>query len=293
MNVRSTFHARYAQLSRNAGKIGGALAAAQEEAITGQHVVRASDAPQSSTRVQALRASLASQATFQQNSSDAESRLDTADSALGAMSDALAAFHELTTQLSSETYNASDRANGAIEAQALFDQVVAAGNTKHAGRALFAGTATDAEAFAADGSYQGSDLEALSQVSASLDATVGWVGSEGLKDPIDIFASMKAVIDALTADDASGAAAYLEELEGARQQVDTLRTRIGVETNLVTDAVELSESAELQIAADLSSLTEVDTVESYTRIAELEAALEAALALLAKVGNQGGLFARI
>jgi flagellar hook-associated protein 3 FlgL len=293
MNVRSTFHARYAQLSRNAGKIGSALAAAQEEAITGQQVVRASDATQASNRIQALRASLASQATFQQNGSDAESRLDTADTALGSMSDALAEFHELATQFSNETYNASDRANGAIQAQAIFDQIVAAANTQHAGRSLFAGTATDVEAFAADGTYQGSDLEALSQVSASLEATVGWIGSEGLKDPIDIFESMKAVIDALTADDASGVSDYLNELESARQQVDTLRTRIGVETNLVTDAVELSESAELQITADLSGLTEVDTVESYTRIAELEAALEAALALLAKVGNQSGLFARI
>ena len=293
MNVRSTFHARYAQLSRNAGRIGSALGAAQEEAITGQNVVRASDAPQSSTRVQALRASLASQASFQQNAGDAESRLDTADSALGNISDALASFHELTTQLSSETYNATDRANGAIQAQALFDQIVATANTQHAGRSIFAGTATDTEAFAADGTYQGSDREALSQVSATLDATVGWVGSEGLKDPVDIFASMKAVIDALTADDADGAAAYLKEVESARQQVDTLRTRIGVETNLVTDAATLSESAELQLTFDLSGLTEVDTVESYTRIAELEAALEAALALLAKVGTQPGLFGRI
>jgi flagellar hook-associated protein 3 FlgL len=293
MNIRSTFQARYAQMGRNAARLGSAMASAQEQAITGMAVVRGSDAPEAARRIQQLQASLASQATHQANATDAESRLDTADSALGSISDALASLHELSVQLSSGTYSSAERTAGAAEAQATYETVLGLANTKQAGRTLFGGAATDADPFAADGSYQGADSAALSRVSASMDATVGWVGSETFKEPVDVFEAMKGVIEALEGDDGDALAGWLEALESARQQVDALRAQVGVQTNLVTDARELAASAELQLTADLSGLTEIDTVESYTRVAELEAALEAALALLAKVGTGQGMFARI
>lgn len=69
-------------------------------------------------------------------------------------------------------------------------------------------------------------------------------------------------------------------------------SRVGNEFLTAEDALDLSISVDIQVSEQLSSDTEVDMADSYTRLFEMQAAFEAALQVTASA-RTSLLFSRI
>jgi len=111
----------------------------QEQMSTGRKINRASDDPIGISRSIALRNSYSKNSRYLANAKQAQSLMQTADSALQDISSALIKAKELIVEAANGTNTPEDRKTFGIELEQILDTIVAAGNTDVGGRYLFAG----------------------------------------------------------------------------------------------------------------------------------------------------------
>ena len=90
--------------------------------------------------------------------SKASDELGAVDTALGGVIDSLSRAREIATQLSNDTYNATDRLNAAAEVQQIYGSVVSQLNTRSGDRYVFGGTKDTTQPFDSAGNYNGDAL---------------------------------------------------------------------------------------------------------------------------------------
>ena len=126
------------------------LATVQERVASGRRINRPSDDPLGTSRVLAARSQIDRDLQYQRNIAIGTSDLAAAEAALDSVQGVLARATELAVQAANGSLNASDRAAIAIEVSQLIEQALSVGNTKHAGRYLFAGHLTTTTPFVPD-----------------------------------------------------------------------------------------------------------------------------------------------
>jgi len=279
--IRTTWNSRLSSLSSVSSRLASRLGQAQDIAATGAKVSRPSDAPSDIGRIHALNAQRDRQDTFTDNATFADSVLAVADGALGSMSDALAQARELAVAMASGTRNDEQRQQAASKAQGIFDRLVDLANTDLGGRYVFAGRAYDTIPYQDDGTYGGSGDQPTAPVSNAVDVPMGYDGSDLLQGTTDIFGAVDTLVTALEGGDADTVAASLDALTAATEQVSAARSQVGNDMSLSLDVQELNENLQTELTRQISSLTDADAVESYTRLYELQTTYEAALQVTA------------
>ena len=150
----------------------------------------------------------------------ASEELGVVDSTLDQVTNSLTRAHELAVQLGSDTYNATDRANGAVEVQQLMSAAVAQLNQRFGDRYIFGGMLDNAPPFDAAGNYSG-DANAF----------------KGAGGGTDILAAFTSLSTALSTNDATQIRASIATLADGIQQMSNFQNRRSVSRCISLDLI--------------------------------------------------------
>jgi flagellar hook-associated protein 3 FlgL len=265
------------------------LADRQQEIASGRRLLHASDGPPEASEVLAQRRQLDRLAQFAKNSDSARSWLDTSASALTAGTDVLIRVRTLVVQASNGAQNDQSRSAIAAEVEAMAEQLLALANTTVRGRPVFAGTA-GGPAFAADGSYGGSDRTVVRAVAADQTFEVGRPGpvAFGTFDGADPMAGnaiqvLRATAAAIRGGDGAAMTGALAAIDTASERMLSEVGRLGSLGGRL-DALDDHRSLQaVDASRQLSQLEEVDLAEALVKLRSAEASYEATLAATARL----------
>ncbi len=276
---------RASTTQRHLSTLQSEIARVSEAAVTGIEVRSPSDAPGQWHGLLDLQANVDDQPLYRENATHAMSLLNTMDSALGDATDAMDRAREIAVQMSSETYNDTDRALAATEVDALRNQIIELGNTSFGDRYPFAGVAYDQPPFdAVTGLYGGANAVPETVAGRDLRVQTGYDGSTIFPDAILALENL-AVALRQGPGSAPATQALLPDLESAQQTIIAARTTAGFEFNDAEDAFAIAENLEIVLQTALDDKVAADPIETYTRLAELQSTYQAALQVTAKSGN--------
>lgn len=256
---------------------------AQTALATGQWVNRPSDDPAQASRGLSLRAALSSHDQELRAANDARSLVQRADGELQGATNMLQRIRELAVSAGTVT---SNEQRGAIAAEIgdLRDQLVSVANTKHRGRALFAGFVNDDAVVAGDWNYRGDEGEIKRKLSDTDDVVVNVNAKElfGLDEATDTFTALGQLMDAIRDDDAARVADGLDEVDTALGRMYEGLSTLGAAGARIDSAVQRTENSRLTLKSELSEVEDVDIAEAMMDLQVEEVAYQATLQALGR-----------
>jgi flagellar hook-associated protein 3 FlgL len=256
------------------------LQKAVDENTTGLRVEHPWDDPGVTAPLIGHRLSLTKQEAMSVAAERANTELNSTDSALDGITEALTRAHELAIQLSSSNEGAADRTVGATQVRALISDTISFLNTRVGNRYIFAGFKDDSPAFSATGAYLGDSgvrkVESfpgvLTDVSLRGDAIAS--GATGGPNIIQVLQDFET---ALSNNDVAGVHAALEPLDDSIMHISLQRTVMGAASNTLAIAANNAKGNVTTEKANISRIAEADIFESASNLALAQRALESAL----------------
>ncbi len=254
----------------------------EEQAISGKKVNRASDAAHDWERIEQLSSRRRDQEQYSLNADRAVGGLDAMDRALADAGNILKRAWELTVGASSEVSRDDYMRAAASEIKGLRDSMFSIANRSFAGRALFAGTATDGDAFDNAGTYIGTHDEPAIRV-GDADYVKGAVdGEEVFGGATDVFLLLDDAETAMLAGDGDAAAALLDRFEESHSHIAESRSKVGVDQRRAEDQNELVRELSLLLTDLEERATGTDLIETYTKLSAMRTSYEATLQITAQ-----------
>lgn len=264
------------------------VARAQSKISSGKEITRPSDDPYGASRALGLRGDLEGLQQFQSNVGDGTAWLNTCDTALSQVSDALQRVRELLIRSGNDAAGPAARAATADEVDQLIESVKQEANVRYGTRYVFSGTATNTAPYAVGGAdtYAG-DAGTITReigpgVQIRINADVSGLFGEGqgaaddkllntLRDISDhLRGSTPADADALRTTDLTRLDANFDALNG-------LRADIGARTNRLSIASSRLASIEENSTKLLSDTEDADIAKTVIEYSTQQAAYNAAL----------------
>ena len=207
----------------------------------------------------------------------ARDNLNRTDAALGEVFDRLSDVRQLAMLGGNESYSTAGRTTAALEVNQLLDSMIAAANAQSAsGEFLLAGSNSSVQPFDAAGNYQGNGvirgIEAGDDVSKRANVPGSVLTAAG---GTDVFSLVVQVRDALAADDPTAVRGFMEQLNGALEQVAYARSEAGVASSSLEQSVDTLSDLEVNLANSLEKSVGADPIEAATWLASLGNQLEA------------------
>jgi flagellar hook-associated protein 3 FlgL len=253
---------------------------AMQEASSGMRVTHPGDDPASAGLIIRNRQVLQRLEAIGANAIRTNDELSIADATMQNLGNVVTRARELTVQMSNDAYSATDRANAAVEVDALNRQVVMLMNTDVNGRYLFGGTNDGSPPFDAAGNYTGDTNVRQIEVAPGLleDASIrGDVAVKGVGGGVDLFAVLQTLRTALNANDGAGIRGALPQLDTALRQTTNALASVGSMMNSFDVARSLAAAGHDDATKSMAHEQEADTFESATKLALANHALEVAL----------------
>jgi flagellar hook-associated protein 3 FlgL len=210
----------------------------------------------------------------------ASSELEVADGAMDQVTTTLTRAKELAVQLANDTYNAADRAGGALEVQQLFAAVVSQLNARFGDRYLFGGMQDATPPFDPAGNYLGDANVRRVEIAPGVlqDASVrADVALKGTGGGIDVLGALTDFATALTSNNGANIRAAVQTLDDSITQVAKERSRLGSMMNVFDVASSMAKQNRDAATDGRSKLEDVDIFEASTRFAATQRALEASM----------------
>jgi flagellar hook-associated protein 3 FlgL len=274
------------------------LTARQAEAAlraqTGRQVNKPSDDPAAAAELARIRASSAQADTQLKAATTARGDVELAEGVLAQAGDLFQRAHEIAMQGANGSLDASSRASLASEVRGLKDQLVSLANTQGTVGYLFAGSKTSAPPFAASGAFSGDDSAHVVDVGGASPTSVGVSGAMAFTTAggRDVFADLDALAGALSANDPSGVAATLENLETSRKQLVQVQAGAGITIDRLKSTEDILGQAKLALATREESTAGADPYQAYSDLVTLGQSLEQAVGVAKKLLDLGDLFNR-
>jgi flagellar hook-associated protein 3 FlgL len=258
------------------------MATYQEQLSSGKRINHVSDDPVAANMSMRYRAESLQTEKYLDNIEKGTAFLTAGDSAMGLMSQVLAEAKQLAVQGANGTQDANSRKALASSVDSLLTRLVDVANTVHDGRYIFAGTATFTPPFAraADGSYvnyQGNLDNFDVQIGPTARVTVNQNGQFLFKEPLDIFAALIDVRDALTANDPTTITALIADIDAAHDQINNHHGGLGATEQRLDLARNQLETAHTNLGSLISNAEDVDFAETIAQMQMTQVALEAGL----------------
>lgn len=267
------------------GKSRENLARAQEELASGTRVLHPGDDPVAASLVVGHSVDKARYAAIGQTAQRAADELNAADTALDGITAVANRALEIATQFGNDSYSPTDRATAAVEVDGIYQQALSLLNTTYGGRYIFGGFRDGAPPFAADGSFLGDSNIRRVEVApglyqaASLDAnTIVKGGTNG----VDLLQTMTDLSAALQQNDGPGIRAGLDHINDCIGQLAAGRTIAGMAQDQFQSAVATAQNATADEKVKIGTLLDADILDSSTRLASAQFALNATLSATAK-----------
>lgn len=198
----------------------------QLKIATEKRINSLSDDPQGIGKVLGYRTSLSSIAQYQQNITDAKTRVEYTETILGEVNDLVAEAKKIASNADTDNKEAL-----AQEVANIRDQIMSLANTKYAGSFIFSGDATDTPSFdEASGNYTGdsgpdSDQNVIvgDGVQVSLQADGSQIFIEGGVN--NVFSILDTLEADLLADNEAGISAAVDPLSRLDDQLELVRSQ--------------------------------------------------------------------
>lgn len=260
----------------------------QDELSSGKQITRPSDDPYGASRALALRGELGGLDQYQRNVDDGTGWLNTSDTALGQVSNALQRVRELLVQGGSDTAGAPARDAMADEIDQLTESVKQEADVQYGGRYVFSGTATNTAPYQLGGSdrYQGDGgtiTRAIGpQVEIPVNADLHQLLGDGTGAAdgklLDTLRNISAHLRSGTQADADALRTTdLQSLDANLDTLDGIRADVGARTNRLSFATSRLSGLQSNATQLLSNTEDADMAQTITQYTTQQAAYNAAL----------------
>ncbi|MGI6037269.1 MAG: flagellar hook-associated protein FlgL [Limnochordia bacterium] len=283
MRVTNNMMAR--QMLSNFNKGLERLARLNDQLSSGKTITRPSHNPAGAPQIMRLKTGLMEIEQYRRNADEMVSWLETTDSALNAVGEALHRARELVIRgassgLPEESYQAL-----ADEMGQLLEGIVDIANSSHGARYIFAGQKTTAPPFAfdADGKvvYQGDQGPLQAELGVGITMTYNVLGDAVFEK---IFEAVEKARDALEAGDSNALGNdVLKELTQALDDTLRWRSEVGSKVNRLQMTGERITDAQLNLTKLLSDVEDIDVAKVIMELKMEENAYQAALASGARI----------
>jgi len=271
-----------ANIARNSAR----LAQLNAQVSSGKRVLSSADDAVAYARAKGLRGVLTAAAQYKDNIGRAQEHLSVAETSLASMEDVLARAKEIALEQANPTYDATQRATVAQEAQQLIDSLVTLGNTEVEGQHIFAGYATGTAPFDAAGAYAGDTGVRNVEVGPGVLVAENITGDQFLKGTgggVDAFALLTQLRDALSANDVAGISATIDALGSAGEQITRARMTVGFRLNTLDTHQSNLDEATFQTQQLLSGAEDLDYTQAVSELVLRQNNLDVARSTLAKI----------
>ena len=260
----------------------------QDELSSGKRITRPSDDPYGASRAISLRGELGGLDQYQRNVDDGTGWLNTSDTALGQVSNALQRVRELLVQGGSDTAGVAARSAMADEIDQLAESVKQEADVQYGGRYVFSGTATSTQPYQLGGSdrYQG-DAGTIARaigpqvelpVNVDIHQLLGDGNSAGDGKLLDTLRGISAHLRGGTPADADALRTTdLQSLDASLDTLDGIRADVGARTNRLAFASSRLGGLQTNATQLLSNTEDADMAQTITQYTTQQAAYNAAL----------------
>jgi len=258
------------------------MAEAQHQVSSGRRMLVASDDPLSTELAVGEHATLGNIDAYTRSANSASSRLAAADGVMTAMIDKITAAIVAGTSARGSEIDPDARAAIVQQINGLRDSLLGDFNQKFNGSALFAGTATDQEAFTWSGAawtYNGDAGAAQLQVEQGRLVSVTFDGNAIAQgaDADNMFNVLDDLATAVQTGDNVAIGTAIDGLERAFDRATQAQGRLGADERGVDEAVARLRSFRTASETRRSNLEDANMAEAITKLTQAETAYRAAL----------------
>lgn len=253
---------------------------AQRVAGSGRRVETPSDDPVAHRRMSSVATYRGELAAARGKIDRARGELGAAESSLEEMSLLLARVKEIAVAMSSEQYNANDRAMAATEVAEIQQQLLTFGNIQVGDRYLFSGTSTDTAPFDAVGNYLGSNTNVNVNLPQNASVQVTLRGDDllrGTSGGPDIVTVLGTLVADLTANNSAGIQAAVQTVDDSFEWVVQHRVEFAGQRSSLDSLDRFFEEQDSALQVEEETLRDADAVQAYSEFVRTQQAFEAAM----------------
>ena len=267
---------RAANASTNAN---AALSTAMQRLSTGQRINSAKDDAAGLAISDTMTAQIRGMNQGIRNANDGIAMAQTAEGALGEVSNMLQRVRELTVQATSGTYSSSDKTNMQAEVSALKTQITSTlANTQFNGNKLFdasAGTVTAATAAPAP----------VAPAYSTFKIQAGANAADSVNVKFNKLTDDTTITNATSIDLTTATNTALATVDSALKTVSTYRAGLGAAQNQLQSAVNNLTTNSTNLTAAKSQITDADFSSETTNLAKAQILSQASTAMLAQANQ--------
>ncbi|MHA0317669.1 flagellin N-terminal helical domain-containing protein [Sphingomonas melonis] len=267
---------RAANASTNAN---AALSTAMQRLSTGQRINSAKDDAAGLAISDTMTAQIRGMNQGIRNANDGIAMAQTAEGALGEVSNMLQRVRELTVQATSGTYSTSDKANMQAEVSALSTQITSTlANTQFNGNKLFdasAGTVTAATAAPAP----------VAPAYSTFKIQAGANAADSVNVKFNKLTDDTTITNATSIDLTTATNTALATVDSALKTVSTYRAGLGAAQNQLQSAVNNLTTNSTNLTSAKSQITDADFSSETTNLAKAQILSQASTAMLAQANQ--------
>ena len=252
---------------------------------TGKLLHRPSDDPNGVSQAMNLKSSLAANAQFERNSSEAKLWMDETDQNIGSMVDVVQRVRDLAVQGNNGTLSEHDRSVISGEVEELTEQMRQLANAKVNGKSLFNGQKTGEIPFPEKGSYA-FDSNGLTAKMVNVGEGIS-IQSSILPD--DLFGTatddnnLFKTLESMNASLQAGTSIDLEKIDKGMERLLTAAAENGARQNRVEAVENRMLDSNLQLKTMLSKVQDIDYAEAIIKLTSEESVYQASLAASSKI----------
>ncbi len=276
----------YQNLLRDLARVQERMQTAQSQVSSGKKVRTPSDNPAAASDIIRLTSEKSETEQYARNLTFAKSKLEVTDTVLDSVERMVERVRTLGQMSFSDPAAAAPYA---IEIRGLRDQIVSAANTTFAGRFIFAGSATTTAPFTKDEdstvTYAGNAEDMTVQISRTSTLSTQLSGNDVFSGTVDIFETISNLVTAIEAEDKPGIDEGLRALEQFSELLSVNRSKIGGYINIATAVESELTSANIARESELSEEQAADLAKAITELTMSQNALQATLAVGARISQ--------
>jgi flagellar hook-associated protein 3 FlgL len=262
----------------------------QQQLTSGKVVSRPSDSPTAVNRSLQIRKDQAATAQYARNISDAQSWMETTDTALTSMVAQVRRVRDLTVQAANDGAMTTEaRTAVSAEVAALRDSLLGLANENVDGRPVFGGATSGSRAYQADGTWVGVGsadgtgvVPIKRRISNDEQVRIDTTGPEAFGPPgSDLFA----VVGKIAADVGAGIAVQdgLTDLDAAIDRLLTAASTVGARAARIDNAAQVNTDRSLALSKQLANVEDVDLPKTIMQLQFQQTGYQAALQATAQV----------
>ena len=271
------------------------IQARQKMISSGKKVNKPSDDPIGMGQILDFRRTLGSIDQYQRNIDRGKMRIELVETTLGGVEDLIVELKNWAVNISSGTADPEMIAIATEEVKNIYDQLMQLANTKLGNNYIFAGHMTDTEPFTrnADGidgtaddwdaTYNGDNGNLQILIGDNLTLDLKADGQDIFQGTVNIFDTMRDLIQGLEANDIIQVGNQVNLLIGAQDQIQAARAQGSARYKRLEAAENHWEVFRLKVEDMRSNVEDVDVTQALVELQNLETTYEISLASSAKI----------